>query len=103
MKTYQEFDGNDAGYYRWLEQHPHGFVINTHRSPSADYMVLHRARCSHISQPIHEVKPGGFTERAYIKICAGDIDALRDWVRAHGRNDGSFSSECQQCKPTLPS
>jgi hypothetical protein len=102
MQSNQVFDSDDSPYYRWLEMHPHGYVLNTSRGRSADHMVLHSAKCPHISQPLHESASGGFTERDYIKICADSIDALQEWVRAHGRPDGSFSSECQKCKPTVP-
>jgi hypothetical protein len=102
MQSYQVFAGDDSAYYRWLETHMQGFVLNTRRNLSTDYMVLHSAMCPHISRPIHESTAGGFTERDYIKICADSVETLQDWMRAHGRPDGSFSSECQHCKPTVP-
>jgi hypothetical protein len=91
---------NDADYQKWLADNPNGFVVNTGRASSPNYMVLHRARCRHISDPVHEAEPGGFTERTYIKVAAVDIESLRDWVMTHGRPDGSFSNECSFCKPT---
>lgn len=94
-----EFD-SDGEYQRWLADNPHGFVVNTRRARSPDYMMLHRASCRHISEPSHETSPGGFTERIYIKVCAPDIEALREWASQHGRTDGSFSNECSHCKPT---
>jgi hypothetical protein len=91
---------SDDEYQRWRENHPAGFVVNTTRSESARYMVLHRASCTHVSEPLHEVAPGGFTERSYQKIGAEDIESLRDWVAAHGRPDRTFSNECGSCNPT---
>lgn len=90
----------DGQYLDWREDHLDGFVLNTTRTASPSYMVLHRASCTHISDPLHESAPGGFTERAYIKIGADDIESLRDWVAEHGREDRSFSSACGHCKPT---
>lgn len=93
------FDDNDEDYFRWLEDHPDSFVVNTARNRLPDYMMLHRGGCPHISKPIHEKSPGGSTERDFIKICAEEIPPLRDWVIQQGRLDGSFSKECPICKP----
>jgi hypothetical protein len=90
----------DAEYQRWRESHPHGFVLNTTRPENTSYMVLHRASCKDISDPLHENAPGGFTERSYQKVCAVQIESLRDWVASHGRDDRTFSGECGRCKPT---
>jgi hypothetical protein len=95
-----EFEDSDTEYLEWLAEHPEGFVVNTGRNRSADYMVLHRAACTFISRPFRETAPGGFTERALIKICADEVPALRQWVKEHGRPDGTFSKECSICKPT---
>jgi hypothetical protein len=92
--------GNDDDYQRWLAGNPYGFVLNTTRTMSPGYMVLHRASCPHISVACHESEPGGFTERQYAKVGAGDIESLRDWAASQGRPDRSFSNECSHCKPT---
>lgn len=91
---------SDAEYQHWLIAHPQGFVINTTRTLSPEYMVLHRAGCPHISDAKHEKSPGGFTERAYAKVAAANAEPLRDWVATHGRPDKTFSGECGRCKPT---
>lgn len=93
------FTDGDGAYLQWLTQHPHGFVLNTARSSSPGYMVLHRAVCPSISTYTHNARPGGFTERDYIKVCSADIEQLRVWVRQHGRPDGSFSRDCPLCSP----
>jgi len=98
--TVQEFAEDDASYQAWLRRHPAGYIINTPRSKPANYMVLHRASCSTIGDYNKMARPGGFTEREYIKICATDLAGLRAWVRQHGRPDGSFSSICSLCKPS---
>jgi len=95
----QEFIKNEDGYIKWIESHPNGFVINTEKSKNPSYMVLHRADCYHISTYNAMSKPGGFTTRQFIKICAMSKDDLREWVKVNGRQDGSFSSECPNCNP----
>jgi len=90
----EEFINNEKGYMKWISKNPFGFVINTTRSMSTDYMVLHRAMCQSISIPTHAAGTGGFTERQYIKICSNDIKELKEWVKEHGRTDGRFSSKC---------
>jgi hypothetical protein len=94
-----EFRDAEEAYFRWLEAHPGGFVINTRVSRSAGYMMLHRATCRWIREYVKGTAPGGFTERDYIKVCAQDIESLRAWVMKHGRPDGTFSGECGFCKP----
>src|SRR5262245_35570576 len=74
----------DIEYQLSRECHPDGYVVNTTRPESPRYMVLHRASCTYISEPLHESAPGGFTERTYRKIGAEDVESLRDWVAAHG-------------------
>jgi serine/threonine protein kinase len=94
-----EFIGNDETYLHWLGEHPEGYVINTHRNVTPNYMVLHKATCGTVKST-QGISPGGFTERDYIKVCAGSIELLREWAKQHGRPDGSFSSACNTCKPT---
>lgn len=94
---YTVFDGNDGTYQDWLEENSGGFVVNVRRNLSPTYMVLHRASCPTISKYGRMSKQGGFTERSFIKVCAPDTDTLRDWVRRHGRVDGTFSKECSLC------
>lgn len=90
------FDSNDRPYFDWLRSHPNGFVMNTTRGISPDYMVLHRAKCTYISgNAAHQ--PGAFTERQYIKVCAADVTQLASWCKAQGRTDGTFSSTKCPC------
>jgi hypothetical protein len=86
----------DDSYRRWTAQHESGFVVNTRRPTSSDYMVLHRVGCSHISR---HANPGAFTEHDYAKVCAESIELLSSWTRDHGRPAGDFSGECGHCSP----
>jgi hypothetical protein len=93
------FDDSDELYRRWLHQHPSGFVLNTRRTPSASYIVLHRATCSSISSYQGKARLGGFTERSYIKICADTVEGLRQWVRTQFGAAIAFSAICSRCNP----
>ncbi len=94
-----EFVGDDAAYLDWLAGHPSGFVLNIRSWCDPSYMVLHRATCRTISVTVDGAAFGGFTERAYRKICADTIDELHGWTKSHGRPDGSFSKRCKLCRP----
>ncbi len=96
----EEFLYDEAGYLTWIAEHRNGFVLHTERLRNPYYMILHRANCYLVSRYSARTRPGGFTERDFMKVCALDVETLRSWVRAHGRPDGTFSSECAACQPT---
>lgn len=69
------FSGNDGAYLEWLKANPNGFVVNARTRDDPSYLVLHRATCWTISRA--GSKPGGgFTERAYRKLCADSVEEL---------------------------
>ena len=72
------FRDDDAGYERWLELHPSGFVLNTRRTPRRSYVRSHTARCPHITR----LHPGytTWTGGGYIKVCADSIQELDSWT-----------------------
>ena len=86
---------SDAPYRAWIAAHPQGWVVNTRKPADPGYLVLHRARCPHISRDT--ASDGQWTTQAYQKICAATLDDLRSFARAVGRADGSFSKECAHC------
>ncbi len=91
----REFIDDDNGFATWLETHPDGYVLNTYRNPSANYLMLHRATCSHLrprdSRHLH-------TTRDYMKSCSVDVADLRRW--ANHRFSGHVElSRCEFCKP----
>ncbi len=94
------FTEDGAGYEKWLKKNPDGWVINTTRIPSSMYMVLHRARCKTAEQRSMTPPPGKPGD-CYTKICSTNLEALRDWVRDHGRADGTFSTVCPECQPLV--
>lgn len=97
MAKVEVFDGDDAAYQEWLANNPQGYVVNVRRNLTPSYMVLHKSNCDFICNQKRMAQKGGFTERAYLKICSNEINDLREWIRRHGRNDGGFSKECSKC------
>jgi hypothetical protein len=93
------FDDGDKKYQEWAEAHPHGFVINTNRGVNRKYLWLHRATCRLIRDYKRVARPGGYTERAYIKICSEDLEALRQWAKQHGDPKDGFTQRCKICLP----
>ena len=85
----QRFVDDDRGYLDWLDHHPDGFVINTGRSPSAAYLMLHRAGCGTITG-----KPARGTTFTgdYAKVC-GERNELEEFAR----NLGGHARACGLC------
>lgn len=70
----QHFVDDDAGYQRWLTNQPDGFVVNTYRTPSTVYLVLHRSTCKTISGPPAR---GSTFMGEYSKVCGTREDLER--------------------------
>jgi hypothetical protein len=90
----KEFIDDDNTYQQWAQTHQRGFIINTTRSKSPSYMVLHRATCEHIRIYSAKRPYGAFTERTYIKIAAETKAELHNWARAHGCSKLSDKCSC---------
>lgn len=91
-----QFSDDDAGYLRWVSDHPDGFVLNVERGLRPTYTVLHRSNCHTIAIDRDD---GAYTERSYRKVVADDVAELRAFTRTLGRADGSFSKACGHCQP----
>jgi hypothetical protein len=88
------FKDEEAAYGRWLNSNPHGYVVNTTRSPSAAYWILHRATCGSLRlQPNQSARTG-----EYIKVCSTSIDDLRQWARNSVEARAELHA-CGLCKP----
>ena len=72
-----QFVDDEGGYLQWLDDHPEGFVANSDRVPTAEYLVLHRSSCYSISR--HPF--GNYTTTSYIKTCSDDVTELRQWAQ----------------------
>jgi len=77
----QVFENDDAAYERWLEQHPHGYVLNSRRNPTSSYLKLHTAMCHHITT----LRPGysQWTSGEYMKVCADRREEIAEWTATH--------------------
>ncbi len=88
-----KFVDNDPGYLQWLQANPRGYVLNTYRQPSPNYLIIHRANKGCVSK----LQSGAqhFT-KDYIKVCSLDLTELNDWAR---QNVGGHAKTCGNCRP----
>ncbi len=93
----EKFVKEDRAYLEWVEKCSNGYVINAKINPRPGYLVLHRASCSSISEYKGRRKPGGFTERKYIKVCANSIEELRAWLKENFGTGADFSRHRCRC------
>lgn len=91
----EKFTDDDAGYLRWIANHPEGFVLNIERGERPEYAVLHRATCSSISRVRED---GAYTTRNYRKVVSDDLTDIRAYTKSMGRKDGDFSKLCGHCQ-----
>lgn len=85
----ERFVDDDAGYFRWLSDHPGGFVLNTGRKPTASYLMLHRADCHTISG--RPARGSTFTGE-YSKVCG-----IREGLEAFAGRLGGSPDPCGAC------
>lgn len=87
------FRNDEAGYVRWVREHPGGYVVNTTPRFSRNYLKLHRASCIHVSR----LQPGysQWTTGQYIKVCSDSRRALDDWSRSQA--GGALQAGCYCC------
>jgi hypothetical protein len=71
----QIFKDDDEGFFEWLDANPDGYVINTNRKPTPNYLVLHVPSCPHFKggDHLHWTKD-------YVKICSDSRDQLEEWA-----------------------
>jgi hypothetical protein len=101
MSGMQRFVDDDRGYVEWLDHHPDGFVINTGRTPSAAFLMLHHASCAAITGK--PARGTSFTGE-YTKVC-GERNELEDFVRnlgGHAQPCGSCLAPRGQLVPAMP-
>jgi hypothetical protein len=83
MRGMQRFVDDDRGYLDWLDHHADGFVINTGRTPSAAYLMLHRASCGTITgTPARGTTFMG----EYAKLC-GERNELEEFAHHLGGHE----------------
>jgi len=86
------FEHDDEKYLAWINEHPDGFILTSSKSLYPPHTVIHRASCNKIKTLTGNAKPGGFTERDYIKVYATSVSLLKAWV-LQKRVDG----DCREC------
>lgn len=85
-----QFVDDDPGYPAWVAKNPDGWVLNSYRTPTASYLILHRASCRFISgSPTR----GRHWTVDYSKTC-GEENELRDWAWGHL---GAKPAVCSRC------
>lgn len=89
-----EYRDDDAGYLRWLAEHPAGYVINIQHSYNGSDARLHSAACAEITGRKY---PGKALTASYVKRCAADLHDLLQWASA---TVPAEVSPCGSCRPT---
>lgn len=85
------FRNAEAEYLAWIVGNPGGWVVNCTRSPTADYLVLHRADCWTIGVR----GAGNYTTRDYIKVCSMHRSALDSWAVGSVGGDLTLCGFCE--------
>ncbi len=71
----ETFTNDEAGYLRWIANHPTGAVLNVPEFGTNLALVLHTAGCSFIGSAART----NYTTTSYYKVCATDA-ALIAWA-----------------------
>ncbi|MGV0580860.1 SIMPL domain-containing protein [Mycolicibacterium elephantis] len=87
-----EFRDDDDGYWRWVQTHADGFVVNIQRSYSPANARLHRADCWTISPGQNK----GAVTHQYVKACSTQLNDLDQWAT---RQVGHPITRCGTCHP----
>ena len=86
------FTDDDRAYLTWIAQHPKGYVLNTARQPTPNYLILHRASCPTISGTPAR---GERWTRDLIKHCSEHHAELRGFARVECRGEAQACGICQ--------
>ncbi len=89
------FEADDAGYESWIAHHPGGYVLNTTRPPSRDYLLMHLVGCYHISEHSGS-SVSKWTGNEYMKVCASRRVDLEAWA---SDRFGRSPDRCLHCSP----
>jgi hypothetical protein len=86
------FMDDDAGFVRWRDTHPAGFVLIHDRKPRPNFLKVHRAACPTI-QGARPARGGDWT-RVLPKTCSDGLDDLRQWAQTAA---GGELEPCAMC------
>jgi hypothetical protein len=89
------FIDDDNNFLQWLLNNPSGFVVNCHKKPSPDYLILHTAKCKTIRR-LAKKRDNWIANwtNPYIKVCALEKTKLDDWAE---KEIGGELQPCQRC------
>ena len=87
------FRDDDAGFTRWRDLHPDGYIVNHAREPGPAYLKLHRSDCSTLQGALPA--RGDNWTIAYAKSCSARLSELQVWA-------GSFGGELDPCRTCAP-
>jgi len=89
MRGMRHFVDDDSAYLNWLAAHPESFAINTTRTPSATYLMLHRATC----WTINRLQPQATTFTGdYSKLCGSKSE-----LESEAHSLGGTAQPCGHC------
>lgn len=99
MATFH-WTNNDAGYEKWLSEHPDGFMANLNHEPHRRYFKIHRATHNLPDRSTPDsVNPR--TGNDYSKVTANELSELIAWAKEHIPSlvlgEGNY---CKTCDPT---
>jgi hypothetical protein len=88
------FKDDDRNYLIWINENPHGFVLNTTRPPLPEFLILHRSSCPAVKG---EPETENYWTVECIKVCSSKTEELADWARNEA---GGVINPCRLCNPT---
>ena len=97
----QEFTSEDAPFFKWMDNNPNGYVLNTERSNKSPKAYLHKSNCSHINVPIEGNKSNSYTSKDSIKVCSTESNKLLDWIKSNRENAIYNAKNCKSCNPDI--
>ncbi|MGE5579023.1 MAG: hypothetical protein ACM3WU_03170 [Bacillota bacterium] len=89
------FKDREAQFRAWRRDNPDGYILNTTREPSENYLILHRATCWTISG---EPARGSYWTKDFIKVCSNDQRDIDDWVKRRFRAAAKLCCFCVEGK-----
>jgi hypothetical protein len=88
--TLRVFINKDTEYLAWIATNRNGFVVNCHRIPQPNFLILHRSNCTHVNPPKHK----HWTSVGFIKACAATVNELETWAK---EGTGGQLKPCPSC------
>ena len=91
IKIFQH-EPNDDAYLAWLDQYPHGYVLNVDHARSVEkYPMAHTTKCAHIRNRKN------LSTNEYFKVCAASLAALKQWIKADEKYKSKNKEDLTLC------